>query len=529
MRAAVKSAEVSDQSEADVLQALHARCRGAPADPRMRIALARALLAAARPAEALIFAEQALALAPGLADAQTMRRAVVEALEAGDPRLTTLELSAALDPDDGGLQLALGEAYAAAARPRDAERLFKRALGLGRAREAHADLAALYLSVGMAEAAEHHANAALASADRGPPDDAATAMACQTLAKMLEARGEIQAAAARLDLAYQRQSLFRQPAAGAEFTTLVLVSRRAGNIPYAELAPHDRFDRLVWYMEHARLEQLASAPPFAAVLNAIGDPDAGQASLGLVRAVTAQCGRPVLNPPSRVQATRRDRLAETLAGVADIVVPQTVRIEAGAANRGDLAARLAAASLVPPLLLRPAGSHGGAGLVLAESEEALACLDLPGGHALYASRFHDYRSADGYFRKYRAIFVNRRAFPYHLAIGRHWMVHHLTSEMAEDAMRKAEEMRFLADPAAVLGARAMAAVETIGERLGLDYAGLDFSLTHDGRVLVFEANATMLTHLEAEDGPFAAKNRFIRPIIEAFQAHLARLALGTAA
>ena len=87
-----------------------------------------------------------------------------------------------------------------------------------------------------------------------------------------------------------------------------------------------------------------------------------------------------------------------------------------------------------------------------------------------------------------------------------------------------EELAFLRDPAAAIGARAMTAVTAIGERLDLDYAGVDFSVMPDGRVLVFEANATMLTHLEPEDGPFAAKNPYVRRIIEAFQARLASLA-----
>ena len=54
---------------------------------------------------------------------------------------------------------------------------------------------------------------------------------------------------------------------------------------------------------------------------------------------------------------------------------------------------------------------------------------------------------------------------------------------------------------------------------------MDFALTADGQVLVFEANATMLTHLEPADSPFAAKNPFIQPIIDAFQARLTALAL----
>ena len=98
--------------------------------------------------------------------------------------------------------------------------------------------------------------------------------------------------------------------------------------------------------------------------------------------------------------------------------------------------------------------------------------------------------------------------------------------MAADPARISEELAFLAHPESVLGARPMAAIRAIGERLDLDYGGVDFGLTADGRVLVFEANATMLAHLEPENGPFAAKNAFVRPIIDAFQARLAVLAAG---
>ncbi|MDR3510051.1 MAG: hypothetical protein P4L73_00320, partial [Caulobacteraceae bacterium] len=177
-----------------------------------------------------------------------------------------------------------------------------------------------------------------------------------------------------------------------------------------------------------------------------------------------------------------------------------------------------------PVLVRPAGSHGGAGLALARDAAELDAIQVPAGLDAYVSRYHDYRSADGFFRKYRVIFVGGRPHPYHLAIGAHWMVHHQSAGMAGDAARMAEELAFLGDPEAAIGGRAMAALAAIGARLGLDYGGADFTLTGDGGVLVFEANATMLTHLEPEDGPFAAKNPFVRPIMEAFQAHLAAVA-----
>ena len=61
------------------------------------------------------------------------------------------------------------------------------------------------------------------------------------------------------------------------------------------------------------------------------------------------------------------------------------------------------------------------------------------------------------------------------------------------------------------------AVSAIGQRLDLDYAGVDFSVLPDGDVLVFEANATMLAHPEEEGGEFAYKNPFVERIFSAFQ------------
>ena len=489
------------------------------ADPvTSRIETARALLQARRAAEALVPAQQAAAMAHGNGEAAALLSEVHAALAAGDPELVKLELKAVLNPDEAGGQLALGEAYAAADRPHDAERCFKQALALGEQRQAHALLAALYLSVDMLEAAEHHAHQALAAEDRGAADDALVAIAYQTLAGVLEARGDHEAAETCLDQAYARQSLFRQPAHGAGFTTLVLVTRGAGNIDYGAMLPRDRFDRTVWYMEHARSEQIAALGDYALVLNAIGDPDIAEASRPAVTRFLASCDRPVLNPPAAIEATYRHRIGETLAGIADLVVPRAARLRAGAIAEQGLARAVLQAGLGWPVIVRPAGSHGGKGLALARSLDELN--DAAPATDTYVTAFHDYRSPDGFYRKYRMIFVDRRPHAYHLAIGPHWMVHHRSAEMAEDAERIAEEMRFLCDPEAALGERALAAIRAVGERLDLDYGGIDFGLTGDGQVLLFEANATMLTHLEPADGAFAAKNRFIAPIQQAFRDHL---------
>lgn len=514
---------LGSQSERRIRR-LQAECDASPGEAGPRIALSQALLDARRAAEALFPSEQAVALAPGLQSARVVRDLVLAALEAGDPSLVKLELTCALDPANADAQLSLGETYAAIERPVDAERHLKLALALGRAWEAHADLAALYLSVGMLEAAEHHAGAALQAGDASAPDQTPAVMAHQTLASVFKARGDPVGAALQLDQAYDRQSVFRQPVAGSRFTTLVLVTRGSGNLPYKALLPPLSFDFVVWYMEHARPEQRLALPPYSVVLNAIGDPDAATHSARMVEAFVDACARPCINHPQRVRATARDRLGETLAGVQDVIVPTTIRISASEAGGAPPSTILAERGLFAPVLLRPIGSHGGEGLVLAADAACLAQSWPADGAEHYVTQFHDYRSNDGFYRKYRMIFVDRRPFPYHLAISRHWMVHHQSADMAEDAARIVEEMRFLSDPSGSIGEKAIAAVTAIGERLGLDYGGVDFAVTAEGQVLVFEANATMLTHLEAPDSPFFEKNRFIQPIIDAFQAHLARLA-----
>jgi hypothetical protein len=137
--------------------------------------------------------------------------------------------------------------------------------------------------------------------------------------------------------------------------------------------------------------------------------------------------------------------------------------------------------------------------------------------AHYLCSYIDFKSADGFYRKYRIIFVDGKPYPYHLAISTHWMVHYYTADMVDNPWKIAEEQAFLQDAAAVLGENAMSAIGQIGTRLNLDYAGIDFTILPDGRLFVFEANATMLVHRVSNDGVLAHKNASIQRIADAFE------------
>ena len=464
--------------------------------------------------------ETVLARLPADAEALALRDDIMAVITAADPALMALELSAAIDADQPAPQLELGHAYAAHDRPADAERCFKRALELdpGSA-EAHASLGMIYLGVGIDDGAEHHSRCALEL-------DGAHAVASQTLAALLEARGEPEAARVQLDMAYRRQSLFAQPAADARLKVLVLATVSPGNVPYTLLMPQRFYSRLVWYMEYARPADTPAPDRYDLVFNTIGDADLAEPSAAAVADFLKDCPRPLLNRPDRVLLTRRDRTPGLLGALEDVAVPRTVRLEAAALRTKGLAALAREQGFVGPVLVRPAGSHGGLGLQRAADPQALAAIALPEGLDHYLTDYVDYRSRGGLYRKYRILFVDRQPYPYHLAISEGWLVHHENSGMAGFAERRAEEAAFLDDPDGAIGARGMAAIRRVGQALDLDYCGVDFSVLPDGRLLIFEANATMLAHKEDPAGPFAHKNPYVERIAEAFQAHMARMAGG---
>ena len=477
-----------------------------------RMGLALALLDLGDADAALAEAAAALDLDPTLAEAWFARGAAALALRRPDEAIMALEWASSIDPSRAATQLTLGNAYAEADRADAAEHCLKAALALDPSlAAAHASLGSVYLRAESKAEAERHSRQALAL----DPD---MLVAHLNLASLLADQTRPAEAKRHRDLAYRGRNLFVEPAPRPRLTVLMPTTAESGNVPLDHLMPRDRFSRLRWVVEYAGADQARDLPPYDLVFNAIGDPDLADPTAAPMRRFLEVCERPVLNPPDAVMRTRRDAAPALLGDIAGVFVPAVARISAADIDRLGLAGAIEQAGLEPPVLIRPMGSHGGKGLRLADTRAELEALETSGDH--YATAFHDYRGVDGYFRKYRVVYIDRRPYPYHLAISRDWLVHHESARMGDDAARRAEEHRFIDDPRAVLGAAAMTAIGDIGRRLDLDYAGIDFGVLPDGHVLLFEANATMLVHPEAHDGVFAYKNRAVAAITEAFEAML---------
>lgn len=275
----------------------------------------------------------------------------------------------------------------------------------------------------------------------------------------------------------------RYRGAGEGVKLLLLGAARGGNLVTQNWIDDRVFAVTAVYTEF--FDPNDKLPEHQMVVNAIGDADLCGEALDRARQILAKTTAPVINPPARVQNTARDANAARLAGIDGVVAPRTRRLARPALLADD--------SLGFPLLLRAPGFHTGRHFLRVEQRGNLAaCAASLPGEELLAIDYLDARGPDGLSRKYRVMCIDGRLYPLHLAISADWKVHYFSSAMADKPEHRAEEEHFLSNMEGVLGVRAMRALAEIAAALGLDYGGIDFALTPDGRVLLFEANATMV-------------------------------------
>jgi hypothetical protein len=266
----------------------------------------------------------------------------------------------------------------------------------------------------------------------------------------------------------------------------------------------------------------ATVPPHDLAIMAVGESDDNTALLRALSPALAVWPRPILNgDAAAILGLRRDLAAVALDGLPGLLAATTVR-----ASRADLIdiarGAMAVANILSgadfPLIVRPLGSHAGAGLERIEGAAALAAyLEARPEPMFYLAPFIDYASADGRFRKYRLAFVAGAPFLAHLAISDHWMIHYLNAGMTEDAAKRAEEAEAMRDFDTAFAARHAAAFAAMSARLGLDYYGVDCAQTPDGRLLVFEADTAMIVHDMDPPDVFPYKAANARRLFAAFQ------------
>jgi glutathione synthase/RimK-type ligase-like ATP-grasp enzyme len=217
-----------------------------------------------------------------------------------------------------------------------------------------------------------------------------------------------------------------------------------------------------------------------------------------------------------------------LEGIAGVEIPATtavtreqlLQLSPSADTCRDIAADLAF-----PVIVRPRGSHAGAGLARLDDDHAIRrYLDARLEQEFFIARFVDYSNRDGLFRKYRIVFIDGRPYACHMAIADRWDIWYLNAGMSLSASKRLEEQAFMQTFDVAFARRHAVALAEISNRIGLDYFTVDCAETKDGSLLIFEADNTAIVHDMDPPDIFPYKVPQMRKVFDAFAAMLDRYA-----
>jgi hypothetical protein len=325
--------------------------------------------------------------------------------------------------------------------------------------------------------------------------------------------------------------LFRSPCLSQKPQLRVLALAAAidmgGNTPIEFLLEESGIELLTLYVI-AGVELPVPLPDHDVAIVIASDSEECRDALRIIDRVAPRWPRPMLNPPHLVCNLDRDKLHQLLRGIEGLDIPATLgvtRAQLSDVARSSLPFADIAAELQFPVIVRPRGSHAGVGLAKADDCAALDryLADRP-EQEFFVSRFVDYASDDGLFRKYRVVFVDGRPYACHMAIADRWDIWYLNAGMSDSAPKRLEEETFMGTFDIGFGRRHQTALTGIADRIGLDYFTIDCAENKRGDLLVFEADNTAVVHNMDSPVLFPYKPPQMRAIFEAFAAMLHRRA-----
>ncbi|MFD3263063.1 ATP-grasp domain-containing protein [Phenylobacterium ferrooxidans] len=280
-----------------------------------------------------------------------------------------------------------------------------------------------------------------------------------------------------------------------EFDQAVNVSLRGNNDADLVLKlafDEDEFDwtRLHMTPSYFRKTKRWETSKVDVLWNMVSDADQHPGTLAVIEKFTDQCDLPLIDPAAAILQTRRHDVARRLAGIEHIHMPKTLLLRNPTLERVRRQAE--AAGFRFPAIVRRTGTHNGQMLGVFQSPEEIEGVYGDRRNEYYLTEFVDFRSPDGGYRKTRFFFVGDEIVLRQHVVSETWNIHGRSGRgMADHPDRLAEAQTWVGGGFAGLPATARTALRAIGDQIGLDYFGLDASLDSEGRVLVFEANATM--------------------------------------
>lgn len=289
----------------------------------------------------------------------------------------------------------------------------------------------------------------------------------------------------------------------------------------ALLNPHLGLKRHMNYFDQSNWSDLR-CPDHALFINTIACADRMEQPLTRLASLLDQAplqSHQIINHPRYVLKTKRDSNAQNLQNIDGIYFPQTYRLHGEGKSASDMLNAIEATGLSYPLILRPTVTH--TGKYVAKVENATQALEYFKGHHItgdyYAIDYIETANSNGLYNKNRLFCIDGKFYP---VAGLHhdrWNIHSKDrySVMQSTPALQQFEQDYLADLSGFVGDRGMEGLKTISKRLKLDFFGCDFTKLPDGRLLIFECNASMRHNFDhAGNFPYTAP--YLQTISKAF-------------
>jgi len=357
--------------------------------------------------------------------------------------------------------------------------------------------------------------------------DPANVAALMSLAIIEQLKGNLNVGLDYQSSALSRHQLYSMPSkAETKLRILVLAApiHMGGNTPIEFLLENSAIDMTTLYV----LPDIPLPNPLPdhdlAFVAAPGDSDHTREFLVDIEQKIKNWPRPVLNHPRFIAQLERDVLCRKLDDITGLVAPETIpcdRLTLMKIAQGSVSLDQILPGGEWPVVVRPVGSHAGRNLEKLTGIEQIkpylaTCADVE----FFLTRFIDYRSDDRWFRKYRIVFINGRAFACHMAISDQWKIWYKNAEMVESAAKRSEEEHFMVQFDADFGARHEKTFSALTARVGLDYFGIDCAETRDGELIVFEADNALIIHDMDPKDVFPYKSPQMQKVFAAFEGAL---------
>jgi hypothetical protein len=327
------------------------------------------------------------------------------------------------------------------------------------------------------------------------------------------------------DQALAQQRIYVRPAAvqPAKLRLLMLVvpGNLSANVPIDCLLENSDVDLIYYFMDPHGAEPLAwDIPGHDLTMVAVGASDDTRELITRLEHKLADWPTPVINAPQFVFSSERNTASLLLQNVPGLQISPALHItrtELEEVAAGNLMLSDVVAGHQFPIILRPVGTHGGHGLQKLDTPAQVATyLSELNEPVFFLSQFIDYSGDDGQYRKFRVVLIDGKPYACHMGISSHWMIHYVNAGMYEDAAKRAEEAVFL-NTFADFAERHKVALDTIYQRSGLDYLGIDCAETKDGQFLVFEIDPAMVIHAMDDEVLFPNKQIHMSKVINAFR------------